>query len=142
MEQKNKVQDWRDGTEKDISDVLQSESVFLNVSKGQMAKQDDLKKAFGSATLDEIVKMILDKGEVQVGGKEREAQLESMKKEIATGVAERCIDPESGRPHTVSMIEKALDGLHFNVQPTKSTKSQVRVLQTLLTDNDDDEKSC
>lgn len=69
--------------------------------------------------------MILDKGELQVGGKEREAELDNLRKEISTGVAERCVDPTTQRPHTVTMIEKALNEIHFNVQPTKAVKSQV-----------------
>ena len=97
----------------------------LNCSKGQVAKQEDLKKAFGTIDTAEIVKQILEKGELQVGGKEREAELESTRKEIATGVAERCVDPTTQRPHTVTMIEKALSEIHFNVLPNKSTKSQV-----------------
>lgn len=34
--------------EKDIDEVLQSHSVFSNVSKGQLAKKEDLKAAFGT----------------------------------------------------------------------------------------------
>ena len=97
----------------------------LQVSKGQTAKAADLEKAFGTTDISEVVKMILDKGELQVGGKEREQNLESMKKEIATGIAEKCVDPNTQRPHTVSMIEKALNEAHFNVLPSKSVKSQV-----------------
>ena len=44
---KNKVISWRNKIESDIDDVLQSHSVFMNVSKGQTAKQEDLVKAFG-----------------------------------------------------------------------------------------------
>ena len=33
---KNKVLSWRQGVEKDIDEVLQSHTVFLNVSKGQV----------------------------------------------------------------------------------------------------------
>lgn len=123
----NTVGGYRSGIQKDMSEVLQIEQVFLNVSKGQVAKQDDLKKAFGTSDIMEIVKVILDKGELQVGGKEREVQLENVRKEIATGVAERCVDPTTHRPHTVSMIEKALNEAHFNVLPNKSTKSQVHI---------------
>ena len=35
---KNKVMSWRQGVEKDIDEVLQSHTVFLNVSKGQVRK--------------------------------------------------------------------------------------------------------
>lgn len=45
---KNKVLSWRQGIEKDIDEVLQSHVVFLNVSKGQVAKKEDLVKTFGS----------------------------------------------------------------------------------------------
>jgi ribosome maturation protein SDO1 len=136
-----------------MSEVLQIEQVFLNVrnpdtpqdsscpnkalihsprnpsqvSKGQTAKAADLEKAFGTTDIPEVVKIILDKGELQVGGKEREQNLESMKKEIATGIAEKCVDPTTQRPHTVSMIEKALNEAHFNVLPSKSVKSQVSI---------------
>jgi len=131
----NSVKSYRAGTQKDLSEVLQIESVFNNVSKGAVAKNDELKKAFGTTDMAEIVKVILDKGELQVGEKERGQELESMRKEIATGVAERCVDPATQRPHTVSMVEKALTEAHFNVQPNKSTKSQVLAAIRLLQDS-------
>ncbi len=34
--------------EKDIDEVLQTHTVFTNVSKGQVAKKEDLVRAFGS----------------------------------------------------------------------------------------------
>lgn len=40
--------------EKDIDEVLQTHSVFLNVSKGQGAKKEDLLKCFGKDNSTEI----------------------------------------------------------------------------------------
>ena len=34
--------------EKDLDDVLQISNVFVNVSKGEVAKSNDLKKSFGT----------------------------------------------------------------------------------------------
>jgi len=46
-------------------------------------------------------------------------------KDVATIVAEKCVDPRTKRPYTVSMIEKAIVGdLHFNISPNKSPKQQ------------------
>jgi len=60
---KNKVFDWRQGSEQDLDEVLQTEQVFVNVSKGVMAKEKDLKKAFGkNFTMEEVCKEILKKG--------------------------------------------------------------------------------
>lgn len=66
---------------------MQTETVFTNVSKGQVAKKEDLVKAFGKDNHVEICKEILAKGELQVSEKERNANLESTFKEIATLVA-------------------------------------------------------
>lgn len=122
---KNKVKEWRQGLEKDLSEVLQISQVFLNVSKGQVAPNDQLKKSFNTTDVDEIVLEILKKGELQVGDKERSHQLEGLKREIATLVAEMCIDPTSQKPIPVTMIEKAMAQIHFGAQSNKAAKSQV-----------------
>ena len=40
--------------ETDIDEVLQTPSVFMNVSKGEFAKEDELVKIFGTADQKEI----------------------------------------------------------------------------------------
>ncbi len=68
---------------------------------------------------------ILAKGELQVSEKERHQQLESMFTDIATIVAEKCVNPDTKRPYTVGMIEKAMKDIHISVKPNKNTKQQV-----------------
>ncbi|KAG1934716.1 ribosome maturation protein SBDS [Pimephales promelas] len=121
---KNKVMSWRSGAEKDLDEVLQTNTVFVNVSKGQVAKKEDLSNAFGTDDLTEICKQILSKGELQVSDRERQSQLEQMFRDIATIVAEKCVNPETKRPYTVSLIERAMKDIHFSVKANKSTKQQ------------------
>ncbi|KAG8908071.1 hypothetical protein FRB99_000515 [Tulasnella sp. 403] len=123
---KNKVQEWRTGVEANLDDVLQISNVFINVSKGQVAPTEDLRKAFGTTDVNEIVQEILKKGELQVGEKEREHALSNMWKDIATQVAEKCVDPTTERPYPVGIIEKAMTEAGFSVKPGKTSKSQVR----------------
>ncbi|KAG6837221.1 hypothetical protein H0H93_013089 [Arthromyces matolae] len=122
---KNKVQEWRTGVETNLDDVLQISNVFVNVSKGEVAKSGDLQKAFGTSEVSEAVKEILKKGEVQVGEKERDHDLTSLRKEIATLVAEKCVDPTTQRPYPVGMIEKAMAEAGFSIKQNKTAKSQV-----------------
>lgn len=68
---------------------------------------------------------ILDKGELQVSEKERAAATESSVKEIATIVADMCIDPDTKRPYTVTVIEKAMHEAHFSLKANRSAKQQV-----------------
>ncbi|KAH7916481.1 SBDS protein C-terminal domain-containing protein [Hygrophoropsis aurantiaca] len=122
---KNKVQEWRNGVETNLDDVLQISNVFMNVSKGEVAKSNDLQKAFNTTKVDDVVKEILKKGELQVGDKEREHDLTSLRKEIATLVAEKCVDPATQRPYPVGMIEKAMAEAGISVKVGKTAKSQV-----------------
>ena len=109
---KNKVLEYRSGVETDLDEVLQIPNVFLSVSKGQTAPKEDLAKAFGPKTSqDDIIMEILKKGEMQVGEKERHAQLEKVHNEVMTIVAGKLVDPKSKRVYTTGMIEKALDQL-------------------------------
>lgn len=52
------MQEWRNGVESDLDDVLQIANVFINVSKGEVAKTQDLQKAFGTTDRDTIVKEV------------------------------------------------------------------------------------
>ncbi|KAI9721774.1 MAG: hypothetical protein M1812_002109 [Candelaria pacifica] len=109
---KNKVLEWRSGVETDLDNVLQVPSVFLSVSKGQTAPTQDLAKSFGAKTpVNDIILEILNKGELQVGEKERHAQLERVHNEVVDTVAGKLVDPKSKRVYTTGMIEKALDQL-------------------------------
>lgn len=44
--------------EKDIDEVLQTQTVFTNVSKGQVAKREELNTAFGTDNQLEICKIV------------------------------------------------------------------------------------
>ncbi|KAG8187565.1 hypothetical protein JTE90_008451 [Oedothorax gibbosus] len=121
---KNKVMSWRNKVEKDLDEVLQTHVVFTNVSKGQAAKKEDLIKCFGKDNHTEICEEILSKGELQISEKERQVQLESMFKDVATIVADKCINPESKRPYPMSIIEKSMKECHISLKPNKTSKQQ------------------
>ncbi|KAI3736696.1 hypothetical protein L2E82_26667 [Cichorium intybus] len=121
---KNKVLSWRSGVEKDLDEVLQSHTVYSNVVKGVLAKSKDLKTAFGMDDQTKICLEILEKGELQVAGKERESQLSNQFRDIATIVMQKTINPETQRPYTISMIERLMHEIHFAVDPHSNSKKQ------------------
>ncbi|KAM0756219.1 putative Shwachman-Bodian-diamond syndrome protein [Meredithblackwellia eburnea MCA 4105] len=130
---KNTVRAYRSGAQTDLSEVIQIDNVFTNVSKGAVAPVGDLQKAFNTTDTQTIILEILKKGELQVGEKERAVELEELKREICTEVAARCVDPGTQRPHTVGMIEKAMQEVGYNVNSNKGAKVQaidlIKVLQ-------------
>lgn len=104
--------------------MLQIENVFLNVSKGQVAPKADLEKAFPKKSLEDIITDILDHGELQVGEKERNAELERTKNEVIDIVAGKLVDPKTKRVYTMGMIEKALDQLSSAAATQQGDKSE------------------
>ncbi|CAN8065965.1 unnamed protein product [Agarophyton chilense] len=126
---KNKVVSWRQGNEEDLDDVLQTTSIFSNVSKGILAKNKDLKDAFKTEDTQEIVLEILRKGELQVSERERQYQTDNLFNEIAVIVSEKCVDPDTNRPFSVGIIERAMkDTLHYAVLPNKAAKVQAQTV--------------
>lgn len=121
--------------------MLQTATVFANVSKGQTAKKEDMMAAFGTDDQKEIClqvtqnavgillhvqySQILAKGELQVSERERQSQLEAMFRDIATTVAAKCVNPDTKRPYTVGIIERAMKDVHYSVKLHKNSKQQV-----------------
>uniref|UniRef100_A0A183DVI9 SBDS_C domain-containing protein n=1 Tax=Gongylonema pulchrum TaxID=637853 RepID=A0A183DVI9_9BILA len=67
---------------------------------------------------------ILDKGDLQVSEKERHAQAEASFTEVANLVSSMCVNPDTKRPYSTKVIEKALQETHFSLKPNRSTKQQ------------------
>ncbi|KAI3880148.1 hypothetical protein MKX03_008183 [Papaver bracteatum] len=64
--------------------------------------------AFGTNELSAICTEIMQKGELQVAGKERDSQLSTQKRDIATIVMQKKVNPETQRPYTINMIENLM----------------------------------
>jgi ribosome maturation protein SDO1 len=107
---------WRNKIEKDLNEVLQSNYIFTNVSKGVQANNADLMAAFHTTSYETIAIEILAKGEVQVSEKERAAELEAAFKDIASIVSEKTVNRETNRPFSIGMIERSMRELHFNIK--------------------------
>lgn len=59
---------------------------------------------------------------------------EKVFRDIATVVAEKCVDPETKRPLTVGMVERAMKEIHYAVHPSRSAKQQALDVIRLLKD--------
>lgn len=135
---RNKVVDYRQGLEQDLSEVLQTDRVFTNVSKGEFAKAKDLQKIFGTKDEEAIAKLILQKGQtMQVSDKERSQQLEKTTAQIAEWISKNCTHPQTDRPYTILQIKHAMKHqAAFSVHPTKPLKRQyldcVKLLQQVM----------
>lgn len=104
--------------------MLQSTTIFSNVSKGVLAKREDLQLVFGTDDEEVICRRILAEGELQVSDKERKVELDTLFRDVASVLSEKCINPDTSRPYTISMLERALKDAHFSVDPKRPAKTQ------------------
>ncbi|EFN60113.1 hypothetical protein CHLNCDRAFT_11851, partial [Chlorella variabilis] len=68
----------------------------------------------------------------QVSDKERRVELDTLFRDVASVLSEKCINPESNRPYTLSMLERALRDVHFSVDPKRPAKAQALEALPLL----------
>jgi len=118
--------------EKDLDEVLQSTTIFSNVSKGVLAKREDLVEVFGTDDENIICMKILSEGDLQVSDKERKVELDTLFRDVSSVLSEKCINPVSNRPYTISMLERALKDVHFSVDPKRPAKAQALEALPLL----------
>ena len=118
----NKVLNQREGIEKDLAQVLQTETVFTNVSRGDIATNEDLINVFGTTNHRKVCEQIIKEGHLQVSDKEREYITESRTRDVLNLVAQMTMDATTGYPLTTTQIQAALDDIHFRVSAKSSMK--------------------
>lgn len=121
---KNQVLNWRNGVEPNLSEVLQSEEVYVNAAQGEVAKKTLLEECFPGKTKQEILMLILDKGEMQISQKERDALMETLTNDILNIVSTKIVHPKTKRVFSIETIRAAVkdSGIMFNL--SKSAKKQ------------------
>lgn len=65
--------------------------------------------------------------------KERKLHYDSLFKDIAGVLVAKCVNADTNRPYTISMLERSLHDIHFAVDPKRPAKQQaLEVLGSLL----------
>jgi len=104
----------------------------LPLCTGEIASAADLKRCFKTTDQSKVILEILKGGEIQVTSKERQIMKESLFRDIATLISEKCVNKETQLPLTVAFVERAMKEIHFNPVPSKSAKVQAMEVITEL----------
>ena len=89
-----------------------------------MASKEDLQKCFKTTDTEAIIKLILEKGEIQLPEKERQLMLNKITNEILTIISTKCVNPQSKKRYPPTIIHKVLVELNFNPVLNKPAKTQ------------------
>lgn len=127
---------FRSGKSLSLSDVLVTEVIFTDASKGLRSPEKKLKEAFGTLDPLEIAKIILRKGTLQLTTQQRRQLIEEKRRQIIDFISRNAMDPRTKLPHPPTRIEQALEQVHFPIDPFKSVEEQaneaIKALRAVL----------
>jgi len=114
----------------DITIALQSQQIFTDLKKGNIAAQEDLKTAFGTTEAYEVAKQIISKGEVQKTQEHRDAEKEKRINQVVSLIVRNATDP-AGRPFTEGRIRSALAEVHINIDNRPAEQQMQNIIHKL-----------
>ena len=123
---------YRVGKTTSISKVLVTETIFTDANKGTKAADEKLQKAFETTDPLKIADVILKKGILQLTTDQRRQLTEEKRKQIISFISRQCVDPKTNLPHPPLRIEKAMEQIHFSIDPSKEVEEQAREIIKLL----------
>ncbi|KPV63153.1 MAG: hypothetical protein AOA65_1465 [Candidatus Bathyarchaeota archaeon BA1] len=123
---------YRLGKVASISEVLVTDTVFTDASKGTKPSEDKLRKAFGTTDSLKIASTILKRGVLQLTTEQRRQLIEDKRKQIISFVSRHCIDPKTSLPHPPLRIEQAMEQIRYSIDPFKGVEEQAREVIKLL----------
>lgn len=104
--------------------ILETDKIFLNAKKGDLASREDLEKNFETTDIQKIAETIVKNGEVEVTQEQRSAEQEAKFKQVVDFFSRNAIDPQSGNPLTPERIKNALEQSHIQIKNT-SIENQI-----------------
>ena len=123
---------YRLGKQVSISDILVTDTIFTDANKGKRPSEEKLKKAFGTTDPIKIAEVILKRGTLQLTAEQRRRLIEEKRRQIIAFISRNCVDPRTNLPHPPLRIERAMEQIHYSIDPFKDTEKQAREIIDLL----------
>lgn len=124
--------DLKKGANVSFNDLLAVDSVFKDAKKGELQSEHLIKSVFKTNDINEIARLIIQKGEVQITTEQRRALIEKKRKEIINYICMNTMNPQTNAPHTPQRIDTAMEEAGIHVDLFKSTEEQVTEIITKL----------
>lgn len=126
--EEGKVAKYRDGTIKDLSQVIVADVVWINASKGKRASAEQLNSSFGTSDVNTIIELIVKTGDSQESDSERKQKLSDKRSEVIAYITKHYVDSKTDKPIPVTRIENALTQTKSKIDPLLPVAKQVTTL--------------
>ncbi|MFP4116235.1 MAG: ribosome assembly factor SBDS [Candidatus Aenigmatarchaeota archaeon] len=120
-----KALDVKKGKDIKLDELIAVDDVFEDSDKGERISDKELNSAFGTNDIKEIVYEIIRNGEVQLTTEQRRKMREEKRKEIASTIARRAVNPQTDKPHPKKRIMNAMEESGVHVDEMRDVEDQV-----------------
>ncbi len=128
----------REGEDIDIRDVVPDFTIFEDVRKRKLASEKEVIDAFRKylrkpdVTIEEIVKTIVLRGEVEIPQELRREIYERAKRQVIDRLHRYAINPKTGKPHPPRRLEAAMEEVGVKIDPKMPVERQaVEIVKAL-----------
>jgi len=118
--------DFRKSGVGELSNIVATDEIYLNVKDGKKAPHPDLKKAFKTDNIEEVERIIIKDGEIQLPKAMRDEMLNAKRKQVAALISRLGVNPQTHAPHPPERILGVMDKLGVNIDPFQSAEDQVQ----------------
>ncbi|MEM3186451.1 MAG: ribosome assembly factor SBDS [Conexivisphaerales archaeon] len=117
---------YKQGKKFEISQVLASDQIYTDSSKGDRASSDKLIKAFHTDSILKVAEIILQRGELQLTTEQRRKMVEDKRRQIISLIAKNYVDPKTNLPHPPVRIEQAMNQIRVSIDPVRPAEEQAK----------------
>lgn len=118
--------DYRMGRRNDLANVLISDEVYSDASKGSRASSDRLLRYFKTNDSGEVARQILLNGELSLTTEQRRKMVEEKKRQVVDYISKSFVDPKTHLPHPPLRIQSAMEDVRISIDPFKRAEDQVK----------------
>lgn len=122
----DKAVEFLEGESIEIDEIITSDEIFEDMKKGLVAKNEDVQSVFETTDTNKIVRVMLEKGELQFTQKYRAALRERKFNKIVNIIHVNAVDPKTGLPHPENRIISAMEEAKIRINDLKKPKDQVK----------------
>ncbi|HLG24046.1 MAG TPA: ribosome assembly factor SBDS [Candidatus Nanoarchaeia archaeon] len=116
----------REGKTVDKHDLLAAMEIFSDARKGLKASEHEMQSLFGTSDVEEVAKIIIQKGEIQLTQEYRENLKKEKRRQIISIIHRNGVDPRTHLPHPPQRIENAIDEAKYHVDEFMPVQEQVQ----------------
>ncbi|MBW3014642.1 ribosome assembly factor SBDS, partial [Candidatus Woesearchaeota archaeon] len=93
--------------------------------RGELASETHMETVFGTKDPLQVAKVLIDEGEIQLNGEQRDKIRAQKKQKIIATIARDAIDPQTKLPHPPARIELAMKEAKVAIDEFRTAENQI-----------------